>query len=111
MDYIITSVGHDIGLQMKYPKESLIRYKIKIRKHYDPVVKKNIKHGIKQHDNLDIISDIINLGVIAPAELLGHGLSTLTMGGVLERSTRKLIRAMTRSQQNMTVDLTVDNVR
>jgi hypothetical protein len=71
----------------------------------------NIKHGIKQHDNLDIISDIINLGVIAPAELLGHGLSTLTMGGILERSTRKLIRAMTRSQQNMTVDLTVDNVR
>jgi len=111
MDYIITSVGHDIGLQMKYPEESLIKYKIKIRKHHDPVLKKHIKRGIKQHDNLDLISDFFSLGIIAPAELIGHGLGSLAMGGVLEKASRKLIRGMTRSQQNTTVDLTGDNAR
>jgi len=109
MDYIITGVGHDIGLQMKYPEESLIKYKIKIRKHHDPILKKHVKRAIKQHDNLDLILDFLSLGIIAPAELIGHSVGNVALGGVVEKAARKFGRSMMRSQRNKTVDLTGDN--
>jgi hypothetical protein len=108
MDYIITGVGHDIGLQMKYPKESLIKYKIKIRKHHDPILKKDVKRAIKQHDNLDLMSDFLNLGIIAPAELIGNRVGLVVLGGVAEKATEKFYKSM-RGSQRKTVGLTGDN--
>jgi len=108
MDYIITGVGHDIGLQMKYPEESLIKYKIKIRKHHDPILKKDVKRAIKQHDNLDLMSDFLNLGIIAPAELIGHSVGLVILGSVAEKATKKFYKSM-RGSQRKTVGLTGDN--
>ncbi len=39
LDYKITSLGHPISLRTEYPKSSLRRYEIKLRKGRDTVMK------------------------------------------------------------------------
>jgi hypothetical protein len=39
LDYRIASLGHPISLKQQYPKSSLQRYEIKLRKGRDPVMK------------------------------------------------------------------------
>ena len=39
LDYIITSLGHEVGLKTEYPSSSLIKYEIKILKSRNKVMK------------------------------------------------------------------------
>ena len=39
LDYIITSLGHEVGLKTEYQKSALIKYEIKILKSRNKVVK------------------------------------------------------------------------
>jgi len=39
IDYVIISLGHEIGLKTQYPKSSLIKYEIKLRKNRNKVMK------------------------------------------------------------------------
>jgi hypothetical protein len=48
IDYTITSLGHDIGLKTDYPKSSLKKYVIKLRKSENKVMKSESRHGCIQ---------------------------------------------------------------
>lgn len=39
INYTITSLGHEIGLKIEYPKSSLMKYKIKLQKNRDKAIK------------------------------------------------------------------------
>ena len=79
--YIVTSIGHPIGLQTRYKASDLQRYTIHLRKHQDPLLKRKYKNALKQHDTLDMIQDAMKLGLVSYAEILGHGLSHILRGG------------------------------
>jgi hypothetical protein len=79
--YIVTSIGHRIGLQTTYKTSDLKRYTIHLRKHQDPLLKRKYKNALKHHDTLDMIQDAMKLGLVSYAEVLGHGLSHIYRGG------------------------------
>jgi len=79
--YIVTSIGHRIGLQTTYKTSDLKRYTIHLRKHQDALLKRKYKNALKQHDTLDMIEDAMKLGLVSYAEILGHGLSNIYRGG------------------------------
>jgi hypothetical protein len=79
--YIVTSIGHPIGLQTRYKASDLKKYTIHLRKHQDPLLKRKYKNALKQHDTLDMIQDAMKLGLVSYAEILGHGLSHIYRGG------------------------------
>jgi hypothetical protein len=81
VDYIVTSIGHPIGLKTKYDTNSLKNYTIHLRKPQDALLKRKYKNAIKQHDTLDMIQDAMKLGLVSYAEILGHGLSHIYRGG------------------------------
>jgi hypothetical protein len=80
-DYIVKSIGHEIGLRTKYKTLDLKPYEIHLRKHQDPLLKRKYKNALKQHDTLDMIEDAMKLGLVSYAEILGHGLSHIYRGG------------------------------
>jgi hypothetical protein len=80
-NYIVTSVGHPIGLRTQCDKDSVKKYTISLRKHQDPMLKQKYKRALKQHDTLDMIGDAMKLGLVSYAEILGHGLSHIYRGG------------------------------
>ncbi|CZR57845.1 uncharacterized protein PAC_07734 [Phialocephala subalpina] len=80
-NYIVSSIGHPIGLQTRYQVSSLQRYTISLRKHQDPLLKRKYKNALRQHDTLDMIQDAMKLGLVSYAEVLGHGLSHIYRGG------------------------------
>jgi hypothetical protein len=80
-NYIVSSIGHPIGLQTKYKASDLRRYTISLRKHQDPLLKRKYKNALRQHDTLDMIQDAMKLGLVSYAEVLGHGLSHIYRGG------------------------------
>jgi hypothetical protein len=79
-DYMVTSIGHIIGLRTKYETSSLQKYTIILRKPQDPVLKQNYKRALKQHDTLDMIQDAVKLGLVSYAEILGHGMGHIYRG-------------------------------
>lgn len=79
--YIVTSIGHPIGLQTRYKASNLKKYTIHLRKHQDPLLKRKYKNALKQHDTLDMIQDAMKLGLVSYAEILGHGLGHIYRGG------------------------------
>jgi len=81
LNYIVTSIGHPIGLKTKYDTSSVRNYTIKLRKPQDAMLKQKYKNAIKQHDTLDMIQDAMKLGLVSYAEILGHGLSHIYRGG------------------------------
>jgi len=110
LDYMVTSVGHDIGLKTKYPVSSVKKYEIKIRKHSDILLRKRIRRAIKQHDTLDLIADAVNSQIISINELAGHVIGHAVMGGVAEDARKKFMAGMTASQRSGTVGLSGDSV-
>jgi len=81
VDYVVNSIGHQIGLQTQYDSSELRNYTIKLRKPQDPLLKRKYKNAVKQHDTLDMIQDAVKLGLVSYAEILGHGLSHIYRGG------------------------------
>jgi hypothetical protein len=81
VDYIVTSIGHPIGLQTKYNTSELQKYTIHLHKHQDPLLKQKYKNAFKPHDTLDMIQDAMKLGLVSYTEILGHGLSHIYRGG------------------------------
>ncbi|KAH7322660.1 hypothetical protein B0I35DRAFT_476590 [Stachybotrys elegans] len=84
LDYTITSLGHPIGLKTEYPASSLKVYKIKLRKGRDPAMKKRIRRGVSQHDVFDLMRDVVRLGIITQAELIGAIMGKTVGGSILE---------------------------
>jgi len=80
VDYKVTSIGHTIGLQTKYPKSELKIYTVQLRKPEDPVLKQNYKRALKVHDTLDMIQDAMKLGLVSYAEILGNGMGHIYRG-------------------------------
>ena len=80
VDYIVTSIGHPIGLRTKYNTSSLQKYTIHLRKPQDPLLKEKYKRALKQHDTLDMIQDAMKLGFVSYAEILGHGMGHIYRG-------------------------------
>ncbi|KAK4154099.1 hypothetical protein C8A00DRAFT_43079 [Chaetomidium leptoderma] len=91
LDYKITSLGHPISLRTEYPKSSLGRYEIKLRKGRDPVMKKRIRRGVSQHDLFDLMHDAVRLGLITHAELVGMLIGKTYGGTTLEDVTGKYL--------------------
>ncbi|KAK3306086.1 uncharacterized protein B0T15DRAFT_556837 [Chaetomium strumarium] len=89
LDYRITSLGHTVSLKTQYPTSSLKKYEIKLRKGRDPVMKKRIRRGVKQHDLWDLIHDSIRIGIITQAQLMGMIIGKTYGGSVLEDVTNK----------------------
>ncbi|KAK3292928.1 uncharacterized protein B0H64DRAFT_403111 [Chaetomium fimeti] len=89
LDYQITSLGHSIGLKTEYPKSSLRKYEIKLRKGRDAVMKKRIKRGVSQHDLFDMMHDAVRLGIITHAELIGVIIGKTYGGTALDDVTSK----------------------
>jgi hypothetical protein len=81
VNYIVTSIGHPIGLKTKYNTSELQNYTIHLRKPQDAMLKQKYKNAIKQHNTLDMIQDAMKLGLVSYAEILGHGLSHIYRGG------------------------------
>ncbi|KAI1633778.1 hypothetical protein F4809DRAFT_621691 [Biscogniauxia mediterranea] len=94
VDYVITSLGHEIGLKTKYPKSSLMKYEIKLFKSKNAVMKKRIKRGINQHSLVSLVYDAIRLGIVTNAEMVGQVLAYLYVGSSLDDSTRKYLEAL-----------------
>ncbi|KAI5924981.1 hypothetical protein F4810DRAFT_662303 [Camillea tinctor] len=94
IDYVITSLGHEIGLKTKYPKSSLMRYEIKLFKSKNSVMKKRIRRGVNQHSLMSLVYDAIRLGVVTNAEMVGQVLAYLYVGSSLDDSTRKYLEAL-----------------
>jgi len=80
VDYVVTSVGHQIGLKTQYDSSLLKQYEIKLRKPQDAMLKRKYKNAIRHHDTLDMIQEAMKLGVVSYAEILGHGLSHIYRG-------------------------------
>ncbi|KIW95055.1 uncharacterized protein Z519_03636 [Cladophialophora bantiana CBS 173.52] len=68
--YTVTSLGHEVGLKTEYPKSSLQRYEVKIRKNSDVLKNRHIKRGVNQHGLADMMYDAIKLGFITHAQLV-----------------------------------------
>lgn len=47
IDYTITSLGHDVGLKAEYPKSSLKKYVIKLRKSNNKMMKSQYLISVK----------------------------------------------------------------
>ncbi|KAF4627079.1 hypothetical protein G7Y89_g11079 [Cudoniella acicularis] len=101
-DYTVTSIGHPIGLRIKYNTSSLEKYTIQLRKPQDPVLKKQYKRAIKQHDTLDMIQDAVKLGLVSYAEILGHGLGHISRGSSTLEIGKGFVGGLGSSQQSWT---------
>ncbi|KAI1398053.1 hypothetical protein F4819DRAFT_489908 [Hypoxylon fuscum] len=89
LDYVITSLGHEIGLKTEYPRSSLIKYEIKILKSRNKVMKKRVRRAVTQHSLMDLMHDAIRLGVITHAEMTAQLLGNFYMGSATEDAMRK----------------------
>ncbi|KAI4870601.1 hypothetical protein F4820DRAFT_218788 [Hypoxylon rubiginosum] len=89
LDYIVTSLGHEVGLKTEYPTSSLIKYQIKILKSRNKVVKKRVRRAVNQHSLLDLLHDAIRLGVITHAEMTAQLLGNFYVGSATDDAMRK----------------------
>ncbi|KAL7794444.1 hypothetical protein V8C37DRAFT_376685 [Trichoderma ceciliae] len=103
LHYTITSLGHPIGLGTEYPKEALKPHTIKIRKGRDKVMKKYIRRAVKQHSIVSLMHDVVRLGFISEAEIVGMALKNTLGGTTIEDTTGKVLSALTgtRSSNNL----------
>ena len=67
-----------------------------------------MKRAIRQHDSFDMIEGAVKSGIIDAAELGGHALGHLLMGGVMEDAGNKWAGGITSSQRSATVRLAGD---
>lgn len=114
IDYIITSLGHEIGLKTEYPASSLARYEIKLRKNKHRAMKsesplragarqiatdpfhatERIKRGVNQHSLIDLMQDAIRLGIITHAEMTAQLMSNFFVGSAMDDVMRKYMEML-----------------
>ncbi|KAI0408596.1 hypothetical protein F4802DRAFT_355990 [Xylaria palmicola] len=99
INYTIESLGHKVGMGTKYPKSSLINYKITMLKSKNPAMKKRIRRGITQHSLLDLMYDAIRLGIVSHAEMTAQLLGTLYTGNTMDDAIRKYVDLLATSNQ------------
>ncbi|KAI1180281.1 hypothetical protein F4777DRAFT_574041 [Nemania sp. FL0916] len=99
INYTIESLGHKIGLGSKYPRSSLIPYKISIFKSRNPVMKKRIRRGITQHSLSDLMYDAIRLGIVSHAEMVAQVIGTVYTGNTMDDAISKYVEVLGTSKQ------------
>ncbi|KUJ18504.1 uncharacterized protein LY89DRAFT_732063 [Mollisia scopiformis] len=108
IDYTITSLGHDIGLKAEYPKSSLKKYVIKLRKSSNTMMKKRIRRGVNQHSLLDLMQDSIRLGVVTHAEMTAKLMSEFFVGTATDDAMKKYLETFASMNRPDTVALSND---
>ncbi|OTA55279.1 hypothetical protein K449DRAFT_438831 [Hypoxylon sp. EC38] len=91
LDYIVSSLGHEIGLKTEYPSSSLTKYEIKILKSGNKVMKKRVRRAVTQHSLMDLMHDAIRLGVITHAEMTAQLLGNFYVGSATNDAMRKYL--------------------
>ncbi|KAI1111217.1 hypothetical protein F5Y14DRAFT_426193 [Nemania sp. NC0429] len=99
INYTIESLGHKVGLGSKYPRSSVIPYKITIFKSKNPVMKKRIRRGITQHSLQDLMYDAIRLGVVTHAEMVAQVIGTVYTGNTMDDAISKYVDVLATSKQ------------
>lgn len=128
LDYLITSVGHEIGLTTEYPKSSLIKYEIKILKSKNAVTKsksalhlscwqshtrghilKNnsgrIRRAVTQHSLVDLMHDAIRLGMLTHAEMTAQLLGNFYVGSATDDAMSKYFDILGSTSQRSNIQL------
>ncbi|KAI1456211.1 hypothetical protein F4805DRAFT_459059 [Annulohypoxylon moriforme] len=105
LDYIITSLGHEVGMKTEYPRSSLIKYEIKILKSRNKVIKKRIRRAVTQHSLMDMMHDAIRLGVISHAEMTAQLLGNFYIGSTTDDAMRKYLDTLGSASQSNNVAL------
>ncbi|KAI2463567.1 hypothetical protein F4781DRAFT_116380 [Annulohypoxylon bovei var. microspora] len=105
LDYIITSLGHEVGLKTEYPSSSLIKYEIKILKSRNKVVKKRVRRAVAQHSLMDLMHDAIRLGVISHAEMTAQLLGNFYIGSATDDAMRKYLDTLSSASQSNNIAL------
>ncbi|KAI0015490.1 hypothetical protein F4780DRAFT_71426 [Xylariomycetidae sp. FL0641] len=89
IDYIIRSLGHEVGLKTEYPASSLQKYEIKLLKNKNKVMKKRIRRGITQHSLMDLMHDALRLGILTHAEMTAQLMANFYVGSATDDVMRK----------------------
>ncbi|KAI1411183.1 hypothetical protein F5Y13DRAFT_191456 [Hypoxylon sp. FL1857] len=105
LDYIITSLGHEVGLKTEYPSSSLIKYEIKIVKSRNKVMKKRIRRAVTQHSLMDLMHDAIRLGAITHAEMTAQLLSNFYVGSATNDAMSKYLETLSSASQPNSIAL------
>ncbi|KAI1136766.1 hypothetical protein F5Y05DRAFT_415017 [Hypoxylon sp. FL0543] len=105
LDYIITSLGHEVGLKTEYPSSSLIKYEIKILKSRNKVMKKRIRRAVTQHSLMDLMHDAIRLGVITHAEMTAQLLGNFYVGSATDDAISKYLETLGSASQANSIAL------
>ncbi|EMR61371.1 hypothetical protein UCREL1_11704 [Eutypa lata UCREL1] len=99
INYVITSLGHEVGLKTEYPKSSLVKYEIKMLKSKNKVMKKRIRRGVAQHSLMDLMHDAIRLGIITHAEMTSQLLANFFVGSATDDAMRKYLDTLGTASQ------------
>ncbi|KAI2624714.1 hypothetical protein GGS26DRAFT_208582 [Hypomontagnella submonticulosa] len=105
LDYLITSVGHEIGLTTEYPKSSLIKYEIKILKSKNAVTKRRIRRAVTQHSLVDLMHDAIRLGMLTHAEMTAQLLGNFYVGSATDDAMSKYFDILGSTSQRSNIQL------
>ncbi|KXL47248.1 MAG: hypothetical protein FE78DRAFT_88480 [Acidomyces sp. 'richmondensis'] len=62
MEYKLTSIGHEVGLQTRFRPDSVKQYTITVRKPDNSSEKVRIKRAFKKHGTLDMMQNAVKLG-------------------------------------------------
>ncbi|RYP64149.1 hypothetical protein DL769_006776 [Monosporascus sp. CRB-8-3] len=99
LDYTITSLGHEVGVQTQYEKTVLQKYVIKLRR---------IRRGVSQHDLLDLMHDAVRLGIISQAELIGTVIGKVVGGSRMDDLFSKYAEALSGARNSRNLALAGD---
>ncbi|RYP69024.1 hypothetical protein DL771_006350 [Monosporascus sp. 5C6A] len=98
LNYQILGLGHPIGLSTNYDPGSLKQYKIKIRRSDDLVTRKRMQRGLKQHTLIDLMLDVVRLGIITSAELISKVVTMTVAGSATDDLARKYLQVLSGGQ-------------
>ncbi|RYP12679.1 hypothetical protein DL765_007218 [Monosporascus sp. GIB2] len=99
LDYTITSLGHEVGVQTQYEKTVLRKYVIKLRR---------IRRGVSQHDLFDLMHDAVRLGIISQAELIGTVIGKVVGGSRMDDLFSKYAEALSGARNSRNLPLAGD---
>ncbi|KAB2568809.1 hypothetical protein DBV05_g12514 [Lasiodiplodia theobromae] len=94
LDYIITSLGHEVDLRTDYSPSELRKFEIRLRRTNDPHWKGPIHRGIAQHTVLELMHDAIRYGIISNAEMTARIMGHFAGGTHTEDTMRKWASAI-----------------
>ncbi|OJD32812.1 uncharacterized protein BKCO1_36000106 [Diplodia corticola] len=89
LDYVITSLGHEVDLRTDYASSELKKYKIELRRTSNPHMHGPIRRGITQHSVLELVHDAMRYGIISNGEMTAEFLGRIMGGSHAEDTMRK----------------------